>query len=275
MEQTVGSRKRFAADLATFSDNVMDISDSTRDFFFKRHPSYTRNIIALTIILEIPCLLFVFFPLALLPLLIPIITYWRVHIKMKHLFFTQLAELLGMRYEPSSDRSTVSGYFFTVGREGALINILVGTYEGVPIRLYEYQFTTGSGKHKQTHPFVVSEIDTRGNLPHIFMKPDGFSMFGKPTGTKLLSLEGNFNEHFDVYVPEDSEIETLQILEPDVMIKFIDEFNSFGFECSGTKTYVFTPGSFADNRESLIKHIKLLERLYDELIPEMTQVARS
>ena len=120
-----------------------------------------------------------------------------------------------------------------------------------------------------------SEIDTQGNLPHLFMKPDDFSDFKKPPGTRLLSLEGGFNNHFDVYVPEDSEIEALQILEPDVMAKLIDEFSTFGFECSGTKTYVFKPGTFADNRESLMANIKLLERLYDELIPELKGVARS
>lgn len=265
----------FNSDLASFNETVTDVSDSTRDFFFKRHQKYTRNRMILIVLLAILCL-FLLPPVALLLILIPIIAYWRVHKKMKHLFFTQIAEILGMHYEPSSDRTTVSGYFFTVGRGSTPTNILVGTYEGVPIRLYEYHFITGHGKHKENHPFVVSEIDTQGNLPHVFMKPDNFSDFNKkPPGTRLLSLEGGFNNHFDVYVPEDSEINALRILEPDVMAKLIDEFLTFGFECFGTKTYVFTRGSFADNRESLLKHIKLLERLYDELIPELKGVVRS
>ncbi len=59
------------------------------------------------------------------------------------------------------------------------------------------------------------------------------------------------------------------------MVRFIDEFSTFGFECHGTKAYVFRPGSFADNRDSLLAHIKLLERLYEELLPELRGVARS
>ena len=272
MEQSV-QMKGFYGDLATYNETVLDISDSTKDFFSKRHPAYTRSLIGVTIIAVIVSLFFL--PFLILAIAIPIIAYWRVRVRMAHLFYTQLATIIGMTYEPSSDRSTVSGYFFSVGRGGPMANVLTGIYEGAPIRLYEYQFVTGSGKHKQTHPFIVSEIDTGGTLPRVFMKPEGFSVFGKPSGTKLLSLEGNFNEHFDVYVPEDSEIEALQILEPDVMVKLIDEFSAFGFECSGTKTYVFKPGTFADNRESLVAHIRLLERLYDELIPELKSVARS
>lgn len=266
----MSKRESFNADLASYNETVLDISESTKDFFWKRHRGYMWTLILIPILLTI-----LFNPaISLFSFLIPAYIVWRVHKKMKRLFFIQLAEMLGMRYEPSSDRTTVSGYFFEVGRGGSPTHVLSGSYEGVPIRLYEYQFTTGHGKHKENHPFVVSEIDTQGNLPHVFMKPDDFSDFGKPPRTRLLSLEGGFNNHFDVYVPEDSEIEALQILEPDVMAKFIDEFSTFGFECSGTKTYVFRKGSFADNRESLMAHIKLLERLYDELIPELKGVAR-
>lgn len=278
MEQMPQKQQGFYSDLSSFNDTVLDISESTKDFFFKRHPTYTRVLILITILLEIPSLFLVLFfglPALLLPLAIPLYTYWRVQKRMKHLFFIQLASILGMTYEPTSDKTTVSGYFFDIGHSNHLGHILCGAYEGVPIRLYEYQFATGSGKSKRTNHFVVSEIDTRGNLPHVFMKPDGFSIFGKPPGTKLLSLEGNFNDHFDVYVPEDSEIEALRILEPDVMITFIDEFSAFGFECFGTKTYIFQCGTFSDNRESLTKQITLLERLYDELVPELKGVARS
>lgn len=290
MEQTAVNRN-FGSDLSSFNGTVVDVSESTRAFF-KQHPRYTfwmwTTVVALEVVLaysgfayfnwesvlagENAELVFMFL---FLPFLIPIIIYGWVSARMQKLFFTQLAEVLGMTYEPSADRSTVSGYFFDVGAGDRPRNVLTGAYEGVPIRLYEYHFTTGSGKHKQTHRFVVSEIDTQGNLPHVFMRPEGFSVLGKPPETKLLSLEGNFNDHFNVYVPEDSEIEALQILEPDVMARLIDEFKAFGFECSGTKTYVFKSGSFADNRESLIQNIKFLERLYDELLPELKQLVRS
>ena len=281
MEQMPKKQHGFYSDLSSFNDTVLDVSKSTKDFFFNRHPTYIRILILITFLLEIPALflaLFLGLPALLLPLALPFYTYWQVHKRMKHLFFTQLATTLGMVYEPLADRTTVSGYFFEIGSGGVPRHILRGNYQGLPIRLYEYQFTVGSGKHKRTYQFIVSEIDTQGNLPHLFVKPD--SLYGglalrNPPGTKILSLEGDFNDHFDVYVPEDSEIEALQILEPDVMVRLIDEFSTFAFECIGTKAYAFKPGSFADNRESMLAHLKLLERLYDELLPELKQVARS
>lgn len=283
--------KDFKADLAAYNGTVLDVSESTRAFF-KQHPRYTFWMWAVVIALEVVLAYsgFVYFNwksvlvgedaelvliLLFLPFLIPIISYGWVSARMQKLFFTQLAEVLGMTYAPSAGRDTVSGYFFNVGSGGIPSNVLSGSYENAPIRLFEYQFTTGSGKHQQTHRFVVSEIDAQGPLPHVFMKPEHSAVFGKPSGTKLLSLEGNFNDHFDVYVPEDSEIEALQILEPDVMLKLIEEFPSFGFECFGTKTYVFQPGTFANNREELTQSIKLLERLYDELLPELKSFTRS
>jgi hypothetical protein len=282
--------ENFSADLETFDGTVLDISDSSYDFF-KRHPDYTRKLIGVTAALEVLLIYIGFsffnwkefllsdnaelvFLFLILPFAIPGYIYWRVSKRMQQLFFTQLAKILNMTYVPKAERNTIAGYFFNVGRGGVPTNVLSGIYKNVSIRLFEYEFTTGSGKHKQTHKYVVSEIDTKGPLPHLFLKPESSFVFGKPSGTKLLSLEGHFNDTFDVYVPEDSEINALRILEPDVMLKFIEEFPHFGFECFGTKTSVFQRGSFSDNRETLMSQLKFAERLYDELVPELEGVAR-
>ena len=88
------------------------------------------------------------------------------------------------------------------------------------------------------------EATFQGNMPEIFvfprndndivkMPPEIFSI-GKP-----LSLEGNFNKFFYLFVEKGKEQEALELLTPDIMANLIDKASKIIFEFFGNKMYIY------------------------------------
>lgn len=266
------------------TEQVTNVYKSVAAYFFKEHSSRTWLIFALSIIME--GLVFIgsfaagtgsFTAIArFIAIVIPValvVAIWRVWARMQKLFFNELAASLGFSYAPRGDMSTVSGHLFSKGHNRKMTNVLTGMYQGKPIRLYDYRYTIGSGKNEQTFYYVVGEVSIDGTLPHLIVEPRTFfSSPFTPTGLKALSLEGDFNKHFNVYATEGKEIEALQVLQPDTMAALLDDYKELGFECFGAKTYLYRNGMLADNRDAVLSLLALLERFYDRLVPELTAV---
>jgi len=64
---------------------------------------------------------------------------------------------------------------FSRGRRRKTYNVMKGSVEGVHAAVFDYRFTTGSGKSTTTHKQTVCAIfDDRLNLPLFQMRPEGF-----------------------------------------------------------------------------------------------------
>ena len=273
----------YSADLQNYSSTVTDVSESTYQFFFKQHPLHLFLVLALPACVS----LLLFFELfanggtissgepiifALLPLIIPAISYWRVSSRMKVLFYTELAAALNCTYSARGEVPK-TGQLFSFGDGRMVSDVLSGTYKDISILFADYLYGTGSGKSRETYYYTISELTVKEVLPQIICIPVSWHSAildkWKPSGNESFSLEGNFNSKFTVYVPKGKEIEALQILEPDVMAKLMDGFENFGFECTGSNVYLFTTGAMAENRESVLKIYTLLQRFCDLLLPEL------
>lgn len=281
----------FSSDLKTYSNEVMDVSQSTRDFLWHRHPLYAFFLFFIPICISIgiayleftygqpsPNTLGVTIFFVLIPLSIPVIAYANVRSKMQKLFYSELANALGCTYAPSYPKPT-TGLLFSFGQGFQLTNVLSGTYKNISFRLADYTYSIGSGKSQHNYYYVVSELITQSTLPHIMVIPNSWeeSLLGnkwKPFNTEPLSLEGDFNTKFAVFVEKGKEIEALQILEPDLMLKLMDSFEKFGFECVGSSIYLFTPGTMNENRMSMLALYTLIQRFIDIFLPELTNFSR-
>lgn len=270
-------------DLKSYNEDVSDISKSTNDFLWNRHRIFSISISIITLAPLIGTIALLAtnsidpdsgtsllkFSLFFIVLPISIIQWVTQH--MKQLFVTQIAPMLNMTYSETGILPT-QGYIFSLGHDRSIRNVFSGTYNNLPLRLYEYTYIVGSGKSRTIHTFTVSEIDVGHTLPHLFMRPKLYPSMGNPPDTKSLSHEGNFNDYFSVFIPADGQIEALQILEPDVMASFVDDFTKYGFETSDTKIYLFKGSSLTENRELLLEQVNLLQRLYGEIVPELENV---
>jgi hypothetical protein len=287
--QPQASPADFGTDIETYSGEINDVAQGVRSFYFKRHPIHTFFVFVIPTLISATILYLeiakttifsggndIRGPLLLvaLPLIVPGISYWRVHSKMKSLFYTELAKSIGFTYSPYGD-SPVGTRLSSFGDRDSFTNILSGTFENTRIRLGDYCYTIGSGKNQRSYYYVLGEFSLNAPLPQIVCIPNGWHSVlldkWKDSGDVPLSLEGDFNTTFTVYVPKGKEMEALQVLEPDVMTKLMQDFGEFGFECNRTSVYLFSTGSIAENRDSVLNMLSFLERFCEVLLPELTK----
>lgn len=288
------SPESFSADLKEYSGTVLDVRQSVHNFLWQRHPVHSSLMFLIPLCMSIVISYVEFAYLnvnatdsnnmqiamffAGLPLAIPLVFYVRVYSRMKKLFYTELATALGCVYSTNGEVPT-SGQLFTFGNDHRVTNVLSGTYKDMSLRLADYSYTKQSGKNRQTYVCTFGELTTNGALPKVLCIPASWwdnvlIESWKPSGARQLSLEGDFNSKFTVYVPQDQEMEALQILEPDVMAKLMDGFANYGFECTDSHMYLFTTGTMKENRESILALSSLLKRFCDLLLPELQSFLR-
>jgi hypothetical protein len=91
---------------------------------------------------------------------------------------------------------------FGRGSNRTFYNTMRGSVEGVRVAVFDYRFTTGSGKNRTTHQQTVCGIfDEQLDLPRFELKPEGFF-------SKLGALFG----YQDIDFPENTEFSRKYVL---------------------------------------------------------------
>lgn len=282
----------FSADLKSYSGAVVSIDQGVWNFLWHRHPKYSFFLFFLPLCLSLVLAYLEYayagdtllsnadalraaFIVVFAPLLIPGVAYLRVQQVMRKLFYTELAAALACTYSDYGD-APEDGQLFSFGHSGYLSKVFSGMVGSAPFRLADYTYTTGYGRNAEHHPYIVGELTLPRPVPSILCIPARWSgtVFHawKPDGSTALPLEGDFTTRFTVYVPTGTEVEALQVLEPDVMATLMDGFDRFGFECTGSHLYLFTPGSMQESRESILKTYELLQKFVSVMTPELVTV---
>lgn len=126
------------------------------------------------------------------------------------------------------------GVIFSEGYAHILKELMILPGE---IELGNYQYETGSGKSHQTHQWAYVHFELPRRLPHMILDAKSNNIFGKitnlPSGfsrSQILSLEGNFDQYFTLYAPEQYRTDALYIFTPDVMAAMIDKARHFDVE---------------------------------------------
>lgn len=70
------------------------------------------------------------------------------------------------------------------------------------------------------------------------------SLLHRPQGDQMLSLEGDFDRHFRLYVPSGYERDALYVFTPDLMALCIDETGDLDIEIRDDRLIVTKPGGF-------------------------------
>lgn len=121
------------------------------------------------------------------------------------------------------------------------------------------------------------EVEIHKKLPHIYI--DGHASDSMMKGPRYvfspdskISLEGDFDKHFQAYAPPEYKSLALSVLQPDVMALLIDNVKNFDIEIYHKKIRVITDGKVfnQENQEAMTLLIDRLERriwvwrVYDE-----------
>jgi hypothetical protein len=141
-------------------------------------------------------------------LFVGVAIYWAyVADKKRTEAFADKAADLGLTFMPAGGEALLSRFggfkLFSTGRARKLKNVIEGDAGDVAITIFDYQYTTGSGKHQQTHnQTVVSLRSALLACPDFRMRPEGF--FDK-VGSAMGFQDIDFDSH-----PEFSKLFVLQ-----------------------------------------------------------------
>lgn len=139
---------------------------------------------------------------------------------------SRFAAANGMVYEHEIDDPPLPGMIFQQGSSRESFSLLRG-YQPRFVEFANYEYTTGSGKHRRTHHWGYVAVKLDVPLPNIVLDALGNNTLGTNLPSSFardqrLSLEGNFDQYFTLYCPEGYEADALYLFTPDIMARFID-----------------------------------------------------
>lgn len=163
-----------------------------------------------------------------------------LYFKTKSQFTKEFGKSIGFTYSQTAPMDSVSGGLFSIGDNKKILDVLSGTHENIPIRIFTYFFQE-SGNDSNKIFLTVFEATLRGNIPNIFLCSKKGRVFDYEWGDDSVPivLEGDFNKYFYLRVLKDYEQEAYQILTPDVMVSLIDMAHELNFEFVGNKLYIY------------------------------------
>jgi hypothetical protein len=138
----------------------------------------------------------------------------------------------GMIFDEGHSRKLNEGFFFPDMTE-----------------LGNYEYVVGNGKNQNTHYWAYLKVRLPRKLPHMVLDAKKNNIFGKISNLtdtfdrgQVLSLEGDFNEHFTLYAPKQYERDALYVFTPDVMAKVIDSGSAYDMEVVDDELYLYRSG---------------------------------
>ena len=195
--------------------------------------------------------------------------YGFVAAKMRKTLMQDFAKDIGYSFTDSADIGSVAGALFSVGHSQSISDVISGTDKDRPVRVFLYQYTVGSGKNSHTYFYSVCENTFSGTVPHILLhKPEFFLLGNVPTfsGGESITLEGDFNKYFSLYVEKGFEQEAYEIFTPDFMAELEDTAKKLNFEFFQNKLYIYMP-KYIETRAELDAMFALADKLCDKLEP--------
>ena len=192
---------------------------------------------------------------------------------MSTLFMKQFARANNFTYAHTGSLVGLDGALFQKGNGRKLTNVVSGTYKDNPIRIFYYEFSTGSGKNRRNHSYTICEIEYKGSLPSITVEEAGFWDANEflTSGQKKLQLHNEFDKHFALYVQSDYEIEALEIFTPEVVEALILRAKSFEFGFQGHHLYIYSRGEIS-TRKRLEELRDLMRYIVETLSPRIVRL---
>ena len=106
----------------------------------------------------------------------------------------RLAGLLGLEFSPAKTSNIPHRFQFldglARGSNRYAYNVMSGRYEGRRVMLFDYHFTTGSGKSRRDHNVSFFILSLERSFPELIIQPEDFwSKFGQAMGFDDINFE--------------------------------------------------------------------------------------
>lgn len=189
---------------------------------------------------------------------------YHIQNKVRSSFWKQFAEINGWQYEQLGDVNQESGIMFRQGNTRNMSNIIKGDIDGRRFKIFNYQFSIGSDKNKETYYYTVFAFKFKGSFPHIYLN-NKHNSYGVKVGEEI-PVPREFEKQFSLSAPRKYEIEALEIFTPDVLENLLNNGFAHDVEFINQNILIFTNGEI-NKFEQLEKEFNLaldLEDLLDE-----------
>jgi len=160
----------------------------------------------------------------------------------------ELALARGWHFELEVDPRHFRGSLFTAGRDGR-VETAMHTHEPRMIEVGNYTFSASAGRSlKGIDQVGYVRMVLDNELPHMYLqaqnrvRPRPYSFtFDR---VQRVDLEGDFINHWRLFVPEGHGPDAYYIFTPDLMQTFVDVIPGCDVEIVGTEMYIYAPGRF-------------------------------
>ncbi|MFK7817573.1 MAG: hypothetical protein AB8G99_02545 [Planctomycetaceae bacterium] len=159
-----------------------------------------------------------------------------------------IAQELGLDFFQESDSSVAVSLgklrLFDRGRKKRFMNMMTGTANGVRIAIFEYRYTTGSGKHQHTHQqTVISFQSDLLSLPDFELRPEHmFHKIGQAFGYKDIDFATHprFSKQYLLRGPGEQQIR--ELFEPALLEFFEDQKKGVCVEAGHSRLIFYRAG---------------------------------
>lgn len=156
----------------------------------------------------------------------------------------------------------LNGMPFNNGTHRKAYSIVEGAITSTQFEVGNFVFN----KDKRSEEvYGYARLELPRHLPHMVLdsKKDNYlgvtSMADDISGSQKLALEGNFNDYFTLFCPNEYERDALYIFTPDLMALLIDHGSKFDIEVVDNQLYLYKYGGFDFTKPG---HIKLIFRAF-------------
>jgi hypothetical protein len=127
-----------------------------------------------------------------------------------------------------------------------------------------FSYILKRGNHSRTYTYAIALMEQKRVFPHMFLdgKQNGASYAYQKK--QRLQLEGDFNDYFNLYVPNGEERDALEILTPDVMQVLVDGGRPYDIELLADFIVIIASGTQYE-KERLPVFLKFMSLLETEL----------
>lgn len=126
------------------------------------------------------------------------------------------------------------------------LGIIIPTSDGREIEIGNHEYVIGSGKNRRTVSFGFVRICLSRQLPHMVLDAKSNNFLGMMSNlpdtfnrSQRLSLEGDFDNYFSLYAPQQYERDALYVLTPNIMALLIDKAAKFDMEIVDSDLFLY------------------------------------
>lgn len=195
----------------------------------------------------------------------------------ENLFFQQFAKNHNLTYSKSENLHDSECALFNIGHSPYFSNVFTGELHNVPLKLFNYIYTVGSGKHKQYKYFTVIRVTYNFKLPPVLLVVDNQYFGGIKAQFKnsvKIKTDVRLDNNFDLFTKEQYEIETLQIFTPEFISKMLENWPDCNLEFIGNKVYIYIP-KYLKNKAKIEKLFLLGDFITDKLSKTLKTISGS